>query len=78
MTPDVTQVKVIENYQIEATFANGDKRRFDMQSYLDYPAFIPLKDKAIFRSAHVKYGVVTWNDETDLSPDTLYLCGTPA
>jgi hypothetical protein len=77
MTPDVTQVKVIENYQIEATFANGEKRRFDMQPYLGYPAFTPLKEQAIFSAAHVKHGVVSWNDEIDLSPDTLYLRGTP-
>jgi hypothetical protein len=27
--------------------------------------------------AHVSSGAVTWNDEIDLSPDTLYLRGKP-
>jgi hypothetical protein len=27
--------------------------------------------------AHVEHGVVVWNDEIDLSPDTLYLRGLP-
>lgn len=78
MTPDVIQVKVIDNYQIEATFANGDKRRFDMQPYLGYPAFSPLRDEVFFRSAHIKHGVVAWSDEIDLAPDTLYMRGSPA
>jgi hypothetical protein len=31
----------------------------------------------LFMRAHVVGGVVTWNDEIDLSPDTLYLRGRP-
>jgi hypothetical protein len=27
--------------------------------------------------AHIAYGTVVWNDEIDLSPDTLYLRGRP-
>ena len=77
MTPDVTHVKVLEGYCIEARFADGEVRRFDMRSYLDYPAFSPLKDSNLFKRAHVECGVVSWNDEIDLSPDTLYLRGEP-
>jgi len=46
-----------------------------MHPYLDYPAFAELKKGSLFMRAHVANGVVAWNDEIDLSPDTLYLKG---
>ena len=78
MTPDVIQVKVTPDFLIEAEFATGELRRFDMRPYLDYPAFSSLKDPDLFMRAHIEHGVVVWNDEIDLSPDTLYLRGTCA
>ena len=75
MTPDVIKVKALAEYVIEAEFADGATRRFDMRPYLDYPAFSPLKENCLFMRAHVEHGVVVWNDDIDLSPDTLYLRG---
>jgi hypothetical protein len=75
MTPDVVQVNMQPDYFLEAVFANGERRRFDMKPYLPYPAFAPLTDANCFLKAHVAYGAVVWNDEIDLSPDTLYLRG---
>lgn len=75
MTPDVVKVKVIPEYCIEAEFATGEVRRFDMQPYLQYPAFAALTEPGLFRAARVENGVVVWTDEIDLSPDTLYLRG---
>ena len=76
MTPDVVKVRALPGYLIEAEFENGEVRRFDMKPYRDYPAFSVLKEDALFMHAHVEGGVVVWNDEVDLSPDTLYLRGT--
>ena len=75
MTPDVVSVKALANFIIEARFIDGEIRRFDMSPYLDFPAFSDLKEDGLFMRAHVSNGVVTWNDEIDLSPDTLYLRG---
>lgn len=75
MTPDVIQVKTFPDYTLVAQFASGEWRRFNMSSYLHYPAFAPLQDLSLFQRAHVQYGTVVWTDEIDLSPDTLYLRG---
>jgi len=75
MTPEVVYVKSLQDYCLEAEFATGERRWFDMKPYLGYPAFAPLVDEGLFMKAHVAYGTVTWNDEIDLSPDTLYLRG---
>ena len=73
MTPDVVRVKPLPDYCLEAEFETGERRHFDMKPYLRYPAFAPLVENNLFMKAHVVRGVVTWNDEIDLSPDTLYL-----
>lgn len=75
MTPDVVQVTPLADYCLLAEFATGERRWFDMKPYLGYPAFSPLADSALFQKAHVAFGTVVWNDEIDLSPDTLYLKG---
>jgi hypothetical protein len=75
MTPDVVSVKPLSDYRLEASFANGEKRVFDMRPYLAYPAFAPLAQDALFMRAHVVLGTVAWTDEIDISPDTLYLRG---
>lgn len=75
MTPDVIFVKVVSNFQLQATFADGAIRWFDMEPYLHYPAFAALRDEALFYRAFVRNGTVAWSDDIDLSPDTLYLRG---
>lgn len=77
MTPDVVYVKALPDFCLEAEFKTGERRFFDMTPYLGYPAFSALSDKSLFMRAHVAVGAVAWNDEIDLSPDTLYLLGRP-
>ncbi len=73
MTPDVVSVRPLQVYCLEAEFSTGERRWFDMKPYLVYPAFAPLTEDGLFMKAHVAHGAVTWNDEIDLTPDTLYL-----
>jgi hypothetical protein len=75
MTPDVIKVEAAADFSLMAEFETGEVRCFDMRPYLEYPAFAPLKEPGIFMRAHVEHGTVVWNDDIDLSPDTLYLCG---
>lgn len=75
MTPDVIAVKALPNHALLAQFATGEWRRFDMRGFLEYPAFAPLQDAALFQRAHVQHGTVVWTEEIDLSPYTLYLRG---
>ena len=75
MTPDVIKVEAAADFSLMAEFETGEVRCFDMRPYLEYPAFAPLKEPGLFMRAHVEHGTVVWNDDIDLSPDTLYLCG---
>ena len=73
MTPDAIRVKPLPDFCLEVDFTTGEHRFFDMKPYLSYPAFAPLLDDNLFMKATIVHGVVTWNDDIDLSPDTLYL-----
>lgn len=77
MTPDVVKVVPLPDYSIVAEFATGEVRYFDMRKYLDFPAYVALKEPGLFMRAHVENGIVVWTEEIDLSPDTLYLRGRP-
>ena len=78
MTPDVIKVVATPEYSLVAEFESGEVRHFDMRPYLKFPAYAALKEPGLFMRAHVRYGTVVWNEEIDLSPDTLYLRGTVA
>ena len=69
----VREVKPLDDMMMIVTFSSGEKRLYDAQPLLAYPAFQPLKDEKIFKNAKVEYGAVTWNDgEIDIAPETMY------
>lgn len=46
---------------------------FDASILLKYPAFAPLKDEVVFKSASIEYGVVVWNNgDIDIAPESIY------
>lgn len=70
----VVGVKALDDYMLILTFASGEKRLYDAVPLLDYPAFQPLKDKAIFKAVSIEHGVVVWMDgEIDIAPETMYV-----
>lgn len=77
MNPRITAVTAHDNHTLVLTFTNGETRRFDMTPYLGYPAFEPLRQISFFKLARAGHGAVTWPNEIDFDPDTLYLEGQP-
>lgn len=69
----VRAVKALDDMMMIVTFTNGERRLYDATPLLQYPAFQPLKDEMVFKSAAVDYGVVVWNDgEIDIAPESMY------
>lgn len=55
------------------TFTSGERRLYDATQLLQYPAFQPLRNEAVFKSAAVEYGTVIGNNgEIDITPETMY------
>ncbi len=69
---EVTSVSPQEEHKLLLTFNTGETRCFDMKPYLKYPVFRDLKSIVIFKKAKVQYGTVTWPNEIDIAPETLY------
>ena len=74
---DVIKVEVKPDYILRLEFENGEKRVFDMSSYMDKRPFVRLKDSPLFALAKVDYGTVVWPGNIDIAPETLYDRSSP-
>lgn len=77
MNPRITAVSAHDSHILLLTFTNGETRRFDIAPYLGYAAFEPLRQISFFKLARAGHGTVTWPNDIDFDPDTLYLEGQP-
>ena len=71
MNPRVVNVKPEKDYMLCLWFANGEVRRFDVNPYLEYEVFRPLKNETMFNSVRPDGLSVEWANEASLCPDTL-------
>ena len=77
MNPDVTAVQALPNFKLLVEFSTGERRRFDVQPLLNFPVYQRLQKAGYFSSARVENGTVAWDEQCDLSPDSIYLQGEP-
>ena len=61
MNPRVKTVVATEGYKLEITFSNGE-----------VGVFKELRDISYFKQAHVESDTVSWPNDQDICPDTLY------
>lgn len=75
----VSGVRPLDNYKLWLRFNTGEAKIFDIKPFLNMPAFEPLKDRNVFNSVYIDYGVTVWNDgDIDISPEILYEQSVPA
>ncbi|MDD2232814.1 MAG: DUF2442 domain-containing protein [Sphaerochaetaceae bacterium] len=77
----IDTVKPLPEYKLLVKFRNGESKTYDMKPLIDNrEPFMPLGYvPSLFNQVYVDkggYGVV-WNDEIDLSCDSLYEGGKP-
>ena len=69
-------VRAFDDYLLWVRFNTGESKFVDFKKLLDTPAFVPLKDKALFNAVYIDYGCPVWNDGSiDISPEYLYRNG---
>ena len=78
LAPDAVSVTALENFILRVRFLNGELRDFDAGQLLKRKCYAGLCNEAVFRTARVESGVVTWADGSDLDPDWLYEDSVPA
>jgi hypothetical protein len=72
MLLDVITVEAHPDHILVLEFENGQRRRFDMNPYLDKKPFTILKNSPLFNKATIAYGTVVWPGTIDIAPDTLW------
>ncbi len=81
MYHDVTNVKCLDDFRLELTFDDGRSGVMDCKPLVAKGGvFARLRDPEVFRRARVndELGVVTWDDEVDIAPETAYSLATGA
>ena len=71
--PRVISVEFLGEYKLLLTWTNNEKRIFDANHLLLHRVFFPLKDKDFFSNIKIFNGTITWENDIDYCPDTLYL-----
>ena len=81
MLHDVVSASYKGGYRIEITFDNGERGGVDFSSYLRRGGvFKKFRDVNFFREFRVnpELGTLSWTDEIDVAPETLYALATGA
>jgi hypothetical protein len=73
VNPRVSTVTTLDGYRLRIIFTNGERRIFDATPYIGYPAFKRLANPGYFALARTDHGTVSWPDDIDFCPDTLYV-----
>lgn len=71
--PKVASIIPLDDYRLDLRFDSAERRIFQTRPYLDKGIFVELKDPSYFRQVRIEYGTVTWPNEQDFSPETLYI-----
>lgn len=75
MLRDVISANYKGGYKIEVTFEDGASGIVDFSKYLlEGGVFEKFKDMEFFKNFKIneELGVLTWGDEIDIAPETLY------
>jgi hypothetical protein len=81
MIHDVVSATYQGSYRIELTFDDGKRGIVDFTPYLKRGGvFKRFRDLTFFREFRVneEFGTLTWGDEIDIAPETLYAKATGA
>ena len=81
MLHDIVSASYQNGYRIELTFDNGERGVVDFSPYLRRGGvFERFRDISFFRDFRIDpdLGTLTWADEIDVAPETLYAQATGA
>ena len=62
----------LNDYKLKIKFSNGEEKIYDAKADITHGIFQSLTDKNLFASARIARGTVTWSDDLDIAPETLY------
>jgi hypothetical protein len=79
MSYDVISAVYVQDYKIHVAFENGKSGIADLSSFIARGGiFTRLRDLDYFKTFKINadLGVLTWENQIDIAPETLYSCAT--
>lgn len=79
MYHDVVEMKCLDDLKLSLTFDDGKTGVLDCKPFIAKGGvFAKLMDPNVFRKASINrdLGIVTWEDEVDIAPETVYSLAT--
>lgn len=78
ITPDIVEVKALEQYQIYLKFSNGEEKIYDMKETIEkIKYFNKLKNRKYFENVKPRGDTVEWENGEDVAPENLYYKSIP-
>ncbi len=78
LTPDIIEVRALDNYNIYLKFKNGEEKVYDMTEHIkNIKYFSKLKDKEYFKRVVARGDTVEWESGEDVAPENLYYSSIP-
>lgn len=77
MLLDVIHVTVQPGFTLFLEFENGERRSFNMSTYIEQKPWVRLKSGDAFQGAFIENGTVAWPGNIDIDPETLYERSVP-
>lgn len=73
MNPRIKTVTPLTSHRLKLEFNNGETKIYDCTPILNFGVFRELANEDYFRRVQVTHGTVSWPNDQDICPDTLYL-----
>ncbi|MBO4293219.1 MAG: DUF2442 domain-containing protein [Clostridia bacterium] len=70
--PRIKDIKVLDNYNIEIYYINGEKRIYNMEKNLEFKFYNNLKNISYFKLAKSAETTIEWPQGEDIDPNELY------
>ena len=67
-----TSVEVVGDHRLWVEFENGARGEVDFSRHRWTGVFAPLEDPEYFAQVYLDLGAVTWPNDADIAPETLY------
>lgn len=72
----VINAQYLHDYSLKVWFNDGTVKVVDLSGELHGEVFLPLKDKAVFRSFEIVFNTISWPNGADLAPEFLHRIGS--
>ena len=74
---DIAKLEYLNDYRLLLTFENGKDGVVDLSSYTERDGvFSNFSDIDYFRKVYIDHGVLTWPNNVDIAPETIYSLAT--